>query len=109
MQPLITGGDRAPQNQKGAVMTTADPESPLQFPCDFPVKAFGRSAADFDARVVEIVRRHVPNLGEGAVSSRASSKGNYTAVTVTIRAESKAQLDAIYLDLTACPEVLTAL
>ena len=90
-------------------MTTAIPDSPLQFPCEFPVKAFGRSSQDFDALVAGIVRRHVPNLGEGAVSSRSSSQGKYTAVTVTIRAESKAQLDAIYLDLTACPEVLTAL
>lgn len=90
-------------------MATADPESPLQFPCDFPIKAFGHNRADFDALVVEIVRRHASNLGEGAVTSRPSSKGKYTAVTVTIRAESREQLDSIYRDLTACPEILTAL
>lgn len=87
----------------------AESESPLQFPCEFPIKAFGHSRADFDVLVVEIVRRHAPNLGEGAVSSRASSKGKYMAVTVTIRAESREQLDSIYRDLTACPQVLTAL
>jgi putative lipoic acid-binding regulatory protein len=31
------------------------------------------------------------------------------AVTVTIQAESRAQLDAIYRALTACPDVLVAL
>lgn len=85
------------------------PESPFRFPCEFPIKAMGRSRADLDALVVEIVRRHAPDLGEGAVTTRPSAKGTYLAVTVTIRAESREQLDAIYRDLTACPEILTAL
>ena len=38
-----------------------------------------------------------------------SSKGTYTSITVTITVHSKQQLDAIYLDLTACEHVLYAL
>jgi putative lipoic acid-binding regulatory protein len=90
-------------------MTTDSPESLLKFPCEFPIKAMGPSRADFEALVAGIVRRHAPNMGEGAVVSRPSKGGKYLAVTVTIRAESKAQLDAIYRDLTACPDVLVAL
>jgi putative lipoic acid-binding regulatory protein len=90
-------------------MNTETPPSLLQFPCDFPIKAFGHSRPDFDVLVVDIIRRHTPNLAEGAVTSRPSHGGKFTAVTVTIQAESKAQLDAIYRDLTGCSEILMAL
>ena len=88
---------------------TENPESPLQFPCEFPVKAFGLAGPDFDALVVGIIRRHVAGLGEGAVTSRPSAGGKYIAVTVTLTAESREQLDAIYRDLSAHPAVIMAL
>jgi len=81
----------------------------LKFPCDFPIKAMGKSAVDFDALVVEIVRKHCPDLLEGAVKSRLSKAGNYISVTVTIQARSRSQLDNIYMDLTAHEKVLMAL
>lgn len=81
----------------------------LEFPCDFPIKAFGLSHADLEGRVVAIVRRHAPDLGEAAVSSRPSTGGKYTAVTVTVRARSQEQLDAIYQDLSSCPEIAMVL
>jgi len=90
-------------------MTPEDRLELLDFPCDFPIKAFGQGGENFDLTVVEIVRRHAPNLGEGAVSVRASRGGRYQAVTVTIRATDQAQLDAIYHDLSACESVLMAL
>ena len=84
-------------------------ESIIQFPCDFPIKAMGLAAEGFDAVVVGIVRRHTPDLGEGAVTKRPSANGKYVSITVTVRARNQAQLDAIYLDLTACEQVLWAL
>jgi putative lipoic acid-binding regulatory protein len=81
----------------------------LQFPCDISIKAMGRATADFDALVVEIVRRHVADLPEGAVRTRASTQGRYLAVTVTLRAQSRDQMDAIYRDLSAHERVLVAL
>jgi putative lipoic acid-binding regulatory protein len=84
-------------------------ESPLQFPCEFPIKAMGKADCDLDMIVVEIVRRHAPDLAEGAVYSRASSQGNYTSVTVVVNATSRAQLDAIYQDLVDCEAVIMAL
>jgi len=81
----------------------------LEFPCDFPIKAFGPTQEGFEALVVGIARRHAPDLDLSTVSSRLSGGGKYTAVTLIIRAQSKDQLDAIYLELTACPAVSMAL
>lgn len=87
----------------------SSPDTLLEFPCDFPLKVMGRAEEDFDALVVAIVRRHVEDLREGAVSSRESRKGNYVSVTVTIQAESQAQLDGLYHELSAHERVLMVL
>ncbi len=84
-------------------------ESPLEFPCQFPIKAMGKNQDDFESLVVTLVRKHCPNLAEGAVISRDSSGGKYLAVTVTVTATSREQLDNIYLELSACQQVLMAL
>ena len=84
-------------------------ETLLEFPCPFSVKAMGLATDDFDTVVAEIVRRHVPGLGEGAAKSRPSKEGKYLSVTVTFEATSKTQLDAIYKDLTDHDQVLMSL
>lgn len=81
----------------------------FEFPCQFPIKAMGKNDVELDLLVVEIIRRHAGNIGEGAVTTRPSKSGNYTAVTVMIEATSKKQLDAIYQELTDHPHVLMAL
>jgi uncharacterized protein len=45
----------------------------------------------------------------GRIRLRESRDGNFIALTVTIRAESQAQLDAIYGALSAHDQVLMAL
>lgn len=86
-----------------------DQETLLEFPCRFPIKAAGKAGEDFDTLVVEIVRRHVADLTEGAITTRQSSGGKWVSVTVVIEATSKAQLDAIYRDLSAHDKVVWAL
>ena len=81
----------------------------MEFPCEFPIKAMGRADPDFDSLVVGLVRKHSPDLREGAVKTRLSSGGKYISVTVTVIARSRAQLDAIYLELTGHERVLVAL
>lgn len=76
-------------------------ETLLEFPCDFAIKAMGETSDDLDEIVIEIVRRHVDDIAEGAVSSKQSSGGKFTSITVMIRATSKQQLDAIYRDLSS--------
>jgi hypothetical protein len=84
-------------------------ESALRFPCKFPIKAMGRADCDLDIQVVEIVRRHAPDLSEGRIYTRSSRQGNYISVTVVVTATSRAQLDAIYHDLVDCNDVIMAL
>ncbi|WP_428355321.1 YbeD family protein [Methyloprofundus sp.] len=90
-------------------MTELEHESPFDFPCQFPIKAMGKNIPDLDAIIVELVRRHVEDLTEGAVKTRLSKGGNFIAITVEIEAQSKAQLDAIYTDLNACPHITMTL
>jgi putative lipoic acid-binding regulatory protein len=84
-------------------------ETLLEFPCEFPVKAMGLACVDLGGRRIIKKNRHVDNLGEGAVTMKPSRNGKYTAITVTIVAHSKQQLDNIYIDLSACEHVSIAL
>ncbi|MEN8177094.1 MAG: DUF493 domain-containing protein [Pseudomonadota bacterium] len=84
-------------------------ETLLEFPCDFSIKAMGKAEPGFDLLVLELIHRHAPDIHEGAVRSRPSKGGKWVSVTVTLRAESKAQLDAIYMDLTAHEKIVMAL
>ncbi len=81
----------------------------FQFPCDFPIKVMGRDSESFRTLTLAIVERHAGSLAPESISERASSKGRFLSLTYTIRAESRAQLDSIYQDLTDSGVVLVAL
>lgn len=89
-------------------------ETLLKFPTPFPIKAMGRmhsneSDEGFAQMVLGVVLKHAPDFDAGTVEMRPSKKGNFISVTATINAQSKAQIDAIYLELTGNPLVLMAL
>ena len=84
-------------------------ETLLEFPCQFPIKVMGRAEPNFDLLVLELVRRHAPNLQEGALSVRTSRGGRWVSVTVVVDAESREQLEAIYLELSAHDKIVWAL
>jgi hypothetical protein len=90
-------------------LTLKEGETLLEFPCEFPVKAMGLSCDELEIAVLEIINRHVENLAENALKIKPSKTGKYTAITITITAHSKQQLDAIYIDLSACEHVSIAL
>ncbi len=81
-------------------------DSLLEFPCDFPIKALGRSCENFDALVYSLVTPYAPDLSEAAITTKASAQGNYLSVTITVRATSREQLDAIYRAMTACEQIM---
>ncbi|MES1929498.1 hypothetical protein SADO_09589 [Salinisphaera dokdonensis CL-ES53] len=84
-------------------------ETLLEFPCRFPIKAFGKDEDDFQERVYKLIKAHVPELERSDLSMRNSSGGKYAAVTADIMAQSQDQLDAIYNDLTDSGTVLMSL
>lgn len=91
-------------------MSDESPEDTLlEFPCRFPVKAFGDKDSDFENVVFDLIQPHVPELKHSDLTRKYSSSGRYVSVTAQITAHSKAQLDAIYNDLSDHDAVLMAL
>lgn len=84
-------------------------ETLLKFPCEFPIKVMGPATPEFEARILNIVHKHAPDMGETSVNVRLSKDGKYQSITVTINANSKEQLDALYREITSDKEVLMAL
>lgn len=80
-------------------------ETLLEFPCDFPLKIMGATRDEFAQAIVEVVLRHAPDFDAAGVEMRPSKAGNYLSLTCTVRATSKAQLDALYRELTGHPWV----
>lgn len=87
----------------------SEEETLFEFPCEFPIKAMGKTGEELEIAVMDIINRHVTDLSEGAVKMNASKGGKFVSITVTITAQSKAHLDGIYYELTACEHVLFAL
>jgi len=87
----------------------SEAEGLLRFPAEFPIKVMGRDTESFRTLTLAIVERHAGPLEPARISERMSREGRFLALTYTIRAESRAQLDAIYRDLTASGVVLVAL
>ncbi|MFP3563987.1 DUF493 family protein [Paraburkholderia sp. SIMBA_030] len=84
-------------------------ESLFEFPCDFPIKIMGKSHPEFAETIVSVVRQFDSEVDGMRVETRPSSGGNYTGLTVTVRATSRAHLDDIYRALTGHPMVKVVL
>ena len=75
-------------------------ETLIEFPCEFPLKVMGRNHETFAHEMCELIAAYVNHdVPHDSVICRPSSSGKYSAITITITAESKAQLDKIYLAL----------
>jgi len=90
-------------------MKDIDKDTLFDFPCEFPIKVMGKAIDEFEQDVIQIMQRHITDFKESAITRRNSAKSNYTALTITIIATSRQQLDAIYMDLTASEFVIMAL
>lgn len=81
----------------------------LVFPTDFPIKVMGKRVDGFADAIAALVLQHAPDFDVGSMELRASRNNNYIGLTVTIRAVSREQLDALYRALTAHPMVSVVL
>jgi len=84
-------------------------ESLIEFPCRFPIKVMGRDQSEFEAHVLQIISAHVDEITAEDVAIRASKKGNFLSVTITINAHDQEHLDRIYQTLTASEQILYVL
>lgn len=86
-------------------MTTQEPPK-IEFPCkNYVIKVIGDAHDEFRQLVIDIVRRHDPDLDESKITCRDSSNGKFHALQVPITATGIPQLEAINSDLRATGRV----
>jgi putative lipoic acid-binding regulatory protein len=84
-------------------------ESLITFPCDFQIKVMGKNTQAFETEIFNIVKKYFSDLTNAQVNKRLSKDSTYVALTISVFAQNKAQMDALYEELSACKSVLMAL
>lgn len=77
----------------------------VEYPIPYTLKVFGANDEAFEAHVRSVVEQHVA-LSPHAVHARESRNGRYRSVSCSFQAESRTQLDTLYAELQADPQVL---
>ncbi len=80
-------------------------ESLIKYPCHFPIKIVGLYTASYKEMIMALVRIHAPDVSDEQVKERYSKNKKYLSLSITVNAQSREQLDAIYCALTACEQV----
>lgn len=81
----------------------------LEYPIPFPLKVIGLDEPDFEDFVISIVRTHVPELLEENIMCKLSNGNKYRSVSLKFIAQSRAQMDALYAELSSHKRVLMIL
>lgn len=74
-------------------------DSLIEYPCEFPLKVFGKQHAGFAQAVMQVIIAHDPTFTAAKIDMRASKTAKYISLTCTVSATSRQQLDAIYQSL----------
>ncbi len=77
----------------------------IEFPCDYPIKVIGDVTDNSVSEIIEVVRRHAPEVTPDQVSTRASRNGNYQSVRVRIIATGEEQLKSLHQALLSIDSV----
>jgi uncharacterized protein len=77
----------------------------IEFPCDYPIKIVGENRDAFTETVIELTRRHAPEISDDDIRVKASRAGTYCSVTIVIRATGVEQLAALHETLKGYPLV----
>lgn len=84
-------------------------ESLIEFPARFPIKITGKNTPEFQAEVLAIINRLIPEQDRLDMRERPSKNGNYLAVSLTAMFYDKPAIDAVYQALSDSPHVIMAL
>jgi putative lipoic acid-binding regulatory protein len=72
-----------------------------------PIKVLGRNDSAFREAAVAIVRAHYG--AEHTIVEQLSRQGAYLSLTITVRAQSREEIDAVYRDLVGEPQIIMVL
>jgi len=86
-----------------------DLDSVIAYPTEFPIKVMGHNRPEFLPAMTAVFMRHAPDFDATTTVTRTSREGKYLSLTMTINATSRAQLDALYSELSDHPMVTMAL
>ncbi|WP_226662856.1 YbeD family protein [Microbulbifer aggregans] len=87
-------------------MTQEQQPPKIEFPCiDYMVKVVRESDDEVHEFVMEVMRRHAPDLDEAKMKHTPSRNGRFTSVTFFILATGEPQLQALFDELKAHPQV----
>jgi len=96
-------------NGNSAGNSNQDEPQGLVFPCDFPLKMFGKNTLHFIAAVDKTVEEHVPREDWTSTKTTPSKNDKYVSYTIVIIARNREQLDKVCAAVTKCSEVIMAL
>lgn len=77
----------------------SDQPAGLSFPCRYPVKVMTESGEQVRRDVLAAVAVHAEFSPGEDVRFRPSRNGRFESITVTVQAESREQLEALYAEL----------
>ena len=81
-------------------LSTVTEETPkIVFPCRYPIKVLGRAVDAFQPAVMRIFHKRAPGFTDADVMVKPSRNGTFHSITITIEAQSEAQLKLIHQDL----------
>ena len=79
----------------------------LTYPVEFPIRIIGNSQPTFFDDIVAILKHHVADLDEDSITTRPSNAGKYISISARFIANSREQMDDLYRELGAHPDVKT--
>jgi putative lipoic acid-binding regulatory protein len=81
----------------------------LVYPCEFPLKMFGKNEQSFIAAVEATIEQWVPRSDWASSKQTPSKNATYVSYEIVIIAQNRTQLDGVCAAVTACPSVIMAL
>lgn len=81
----------------------------MKFPMAFPIKIMGLNNPNFPGLICDMASQHFGDFNKKTLNISFSKTKKYMALSITVNAQSKEQLDKFYLALTNHPMVKVAL
>jgi putative lipoic acid-binding regulatory protein len=79
------------------------------FPCEISIKIVGLANDTFEQAVYDCLKPLLSDIESLPISKRFSKDNKYLSLTITVYAQEREFIDAIYRVISACPDVIMAL